>query len=449
MFGKRKQDRKHRFAEEGSGEVPDGEARPAQADPELAEELLQLGLNRHAPLVEPLLVEASEFDAVSEPAALSEPDALSQPDVPGDQIESSEPRDQNAPDDSDVPKLPAWAVQTAAMLAEPEPEPEPERVESERSSVGGVATHAALRRERAKVTEREAALRNAQDEASALRAELRQFQAAAKATDTADTQAGTVRADELEQSLQAAQGRIEELTAELEALRAAASGDIDVSELRSAAERAASERADAAEKSVQDLQSKVSALTADLERSRSEAAAAGVALERVEREAKDQDGTVTAAEERAERLAAEIEKLRAEAAKGPAQVERLRRESEREKALREAMEQAQASHTQAEAVLADNRRMAADLAANLEGQEALITALIGLQAEVTEQRAWFEAQIANQGETEGQQAGVIETLQAAIHDRDAELDAVRQQLLEAETKRAEEAAAFVASLDRP
>jgi len=475
MFGKRNQDRKHRFAEEGAGDSPDVEARPEAADPELAAALVQLGLNRHAPLVEKPDTEASE------------------PAAPDDSIESRESLEQDVPDEANVPSQPAHsAVPTAAMLAEPEPEPEfgsqSKAADLEPTSVGEVATYAALRRERAKVVEQEAALRQAQDEASALKSELKNLRAAAKATEGVDVQAATTRANELEQSLLESEGRVEELTAaietlqstdadaqlkaaqeraselersqaesqrrveeltaEVEALRSA-SGDIDVSELRSAAERAAAERADAAERSVQDLQSKVSALTADLERSRAEAAAAGVALDRIKREAKDEGGALAEAEERAERLAAEVEKLRAELAMGPAQVERLRRDGDREKTLRAAMEQAQASHAQAEAVLADNRRLASDLAANLQSQEGLIFALAGLQAEVTEQRAWFEEQIAHGGEAEGQQTGVIDALQAAIQDRDVELQVLRQQLLEVEAKRAEEAAAFVAALERP
>jgi chromosome segregation ATPase len=212
--------------------------------------------------------------------------------------------------------------------------------------------------------------------------------------------------------------------------------------------RSAVQRAETAEKSVLELKAKVSELKVELERLRSESAAAVVALERFEREAKDQDGNVTAAEERAERLAAEVDKLRAEAAKGPVQVERLRREAEREKALRAALDQAQASHAQAEAALAENRQLAKDLAANLQSQEGLIAALTGLQTEVTEQRAWFEAQLATVRETESQQANVVDALQAAIEDRDIELGVLRQQLLDAEAKRAEEAAAFVAALER-
>ena len=441
MFGKRSQDRKHRFADQGAGDSPDGEARPETADPELAEALLQLGLNRHAPLVE-------KSDETNDLDALGERDALDDP------IESHGSRDQDVSDDANLPSQPGHsAVPTAAMLAEPEPESDEfgspsAGVQLEPTSVGEVATYAALRRERAKVVEQEAALRQAQDEASALKSEVKQLRAAASASATADGQAATARAEELEQSLRESQGRVEELTAEIEALRAA-SGDDDLAELQSAAERAASERADAAERSVEELQSKVAALSADLERSRAEAAAAGVALDRIKREANDEGGSVAAAEERAERLEAEVERLRAELAAGPAQVERLRREADREKTLRAANEQAQASHAQAEAVLADNRRLASDLAANLQSQEGLIFALAGLQAEVTEQRAWFEEQIANVGEARGQQTGVIDALEAAIQDRDVELQVLRQQLLEVEAKRAEEAAAFVAALERP
>jgi len=443
MFGKRKEDRKHRFAEEGLGEAPDEEARPEPddevrpeaADPELAAALMQLGLNRHAPLADPPPDQTSEFGARRETDRLSEldvPSELDEPsglDEPSEQAESAEPEDEDVPDvpaDVGVPQeLGRSVVPTAAMLAEPE------AVESAPASIGEVATYAAMRRERARAAEQEAALRKAQDEAQELRAQLKQLQAAAKTTETADGQADTARTDELEESLRASQARVDELTAELEGLRAA-SGNLD-----------------AAGKSVVELQSKVSALTAELEQSRSEAAAAGVALERIEREAKDRDASVVAAEERAEQLAAELEKVRAEAAKRPDQVARLQRDADREKALRAALEQAQTSHEKAEAFLADNRQLASDLAANLKSQEGLIFALTGLQAEVAEQRAWFEAQIANVGEAESQRAGVVEALQTALQDRDIELQVLRQQLLEAEAKRAEEAAAFVAALERP
>jgi hypothetical protein len=419
MFGKRKQDHKHRFAED-AGDSPDGDARPELDDPELAEALLQLGRNRHSPLRD------------LQPDAASEPDGPSEPDAPTEPLDHDEPDERDVRDESDVPVRPAWgAVPTAAMLAEPEPEPEPEReaghepVEPEPTSMGEVRRpYGALPRMRVKGANHDADAPTAKDESASRNAELKTLQTAGSATDAAGLQAAIARADELEQSLRESQARIEELTSELD--------------------RARSESPEAA-----DGASEASELKADLELARSEAAAAGVALERVEREANHQAEAVAAAEERAERLAAEVEQLRAAAATEPAQVERLHREAERERTLHTAMEQAQKSHEQAEAALADNLRLASELAANLRSQEGLITALTGLQAEITEQRAWFEAQIASAGETEGQQTKVIESLQAAIQDRDIELDVLRRHLLEAEAKRAEEAAAFVAALERP
>ena len=429
MFGKRRQDHKHRYAEEVTDDVPEDDARPGSDDPQLAEALFQLARNRHAPLVEPL----SESRPEERPA----PNAPSSPDEAAKPGESSGQDEPPASDRGAKGRAHA-GVPTAAMLAEPESQPE--GIEAKPDSVDETATYAALRRERAKVVEQDAALQKARDEIASLRAELKRGQSAA-AERSADAQAAS-RANELDQSLRESQKRVEKLTAELTEYRKTP-GDKDAAALT-----AAVERADAAERTVAELKSKVSTLTAELERSRSEAAAAAVALERFTREAKDQDGTVAAAEERAERLAAEVERLRAEAAKGPAQVERLRREADRESAMRAALEQAQASHAQAQAVLADNRRLASDLAAKLQSQEGLIAALTGLQTEVTEQRGWFEAQIANQRDAESQQASLVESLQAAIQDRDVELELLRQQLLEAEAKRAEEAAAFVAALDR-
>lgn len=447
MFGKRKQEHKHRHAEEIPGEPTDADApREAGDDPELVEALLQLGRNRHSSL--------------PEPQPQPQPPAAEEPTEPGEPAEPAEPADEALGRDdqgesagSDAPDRPVWAaVQTAAMLAEPEPEPEPEKVEARPGSFGEAATYAAPRRGRSKEADQDAALQKAEDEVAALKAELKTLRTASS-TDTAEVEAVTARADELEQSLLESRGRIEELTAEVDRLRSGAGAERERARPASSAEtadevRAAVERAEAAERSVAELQSRVSGLTAELERARSEAAAAGVALERVQREAKDQDGSVAAAEARAERLAAEIEQLRAAAAKGPAQVERLQREAERERTMRAALEQAQASQAKADAALADNLRLARELAANLDSQEGLIAALTGLQTEVTEQRAWFESQIASVSETENQQAGVIDALQTAIQDRDIELEVLRQQLLEAEAKRAEEAAAFVAALER-
>lgn len=460
MFGKRKEDRKHRFADEVSDDLPAAESPPELGDdPELAAALLELGRNRHAPLPEPLSPETNEANEASEPADSSDQAQPAEPDEPGDSAESPEP--EAPPVSFNAPGRPV--VQTAAMLAEPEPETQPEP-----TSVGEVATYAALRRERSRAVEQEAALQKANDQVETLKAELKQLRRAAPATDAADVQAAKDRADELEQSLRDAQSRIEELTAEVERLRSADEGD----ELTAARERVASltaeldralgssgtqddqtraalDRAQAADRTAADLQSTVATLKAELEQARSEAAAAGVALERLEREAKDQENAVATAEERADRLSAEIEQLRIAMAKGPAQVERLRRDAEREHTLRAALEQAQASQAKAEAALADNLRLASDLLSNLQSQEALITALTGLQTEVTEQRAWFEAQIANLGEGERQQAAVVDALEATVRERDVELESLREQLLEAETKRAEEAAAFVAALERP
>jgi CheY-like chemotaxis protein len=61
--------------------------------------------------------------------------------------------------------------------------------------------------QRAKVVEQEAALRQAQDEASALKSEVKQLRAAASASATADGQAATARAEELERSLRESQAR--------------------------------------------------------------------------------------------------------------------------------------------------------------------------------------------------------------------------------------------------
>ena len=418
MFGKRKEDHKHRYAQEGFGDLPDDDARPeSDDDPELAEALLQLGRNRHARLPEPPPVEVSEMGPPNELDEPNDMDARSKSDEPLPQDGSHKSVG------SHVPNGPArGAVPTAADLAEPEPAPE--GVGPDLSSLGGAAPYPARRRDRTKEDEQEDALRRARDEVASLKAELKRMRVAAAGTQGTDVQAVTARADELEQSLRESRGRIEELTAEVDRLQSA---DTNAR--------------------VKDLRSKVSELTAELERSRSQAAAAGVAMERVEREVKDQERNVAAAEERADQLATEIEKLRTEAANGPAHVERLRRDAEREKSLRATLEHAQASHAQAEAAVADNRRLASDLLANLQSQEGLITALIGLQAEVTEQRAWFEAQLSSLREMESRQTGVVATLQAAVQDRDLELELLRQQLLEAEAKRAEEAAAFVAALE--
>jgi hypothetical protein len=417
MFGKRKEDHKHRYAEEDLGDSPEDDARLASEDPELAAALWQLGRNAQAPLPEPPPVEVNEADAPDELDAPNDMDARSKSDEPLAQDGSHKSVGSHVPNG-----LARGAVPTAADLAEPESNPEGGGREP--SSVGGVATYPARRRDRSKEDQQEADLRRAKDEVSSLRAELKRVRVAAAGTQDTDVQAVTARADGLEQSLRESQGRIEELTAEVNRLQSAGS-DARVNEPRS----------------------KVSALRAELEESRSQAAAARVALERVEREAKEQERTVAAAEERAEKLAAEVEKLRAEAATGPAQVERLRRDAEREKALRAALEQAKASHAQGEAAVAENRRLASDLSANLQSQEGLITALIGLQAEVAEQRAWFEAQLSSLRDMERQQTSVVDTLQAAVQDRDLELELLRQQLLEAEAKRAEEAAAFVAALE--
>jgi hypothetical protein len=291
------------------------------------------------------------------------------------------------------------------MLAEPEPEPQPER---EQPSVSGMAMQA-LNRERARSAEQEAALRTAQDEATALKAQVERLQA--ELSERPEPQ------DEPD--------------------------DHDAEALRST-----TERAEAAEQSALDLQAKVSELSVELETARADAAAAGVAVERLERESKDAQTARAVAEERAERLGAEVQQLRSAAARGAVQAEGLQRDVERGAALQAAVGQAQSTAEQLAPLVADNQRLASDLAANLRSQESLIAALTGLQTEVTEQRAWFEAQLANMREMEGQQAGVVEALQAAIKERDADLDALRQQLLDVEAKRAEEAAAFVAALER-
>jgi chemotaxis protein MotB len=383
MFGKRKDDHKHRF-----DEPPEDSAPLESDDPDLAEALKQLGRNRHLPLPEPDVAEQEDSGGSEE---LGDSD---RPSEPGES-ESIASEDQRNSVRQETPDRPVWsAVPTAGMLAEPEPEPEPERErEREQPSAGQMAMQA-LNRERARTAEMEAALRTAQDEVASVKAQLRQVQA--------------------------------ELAHRAESGTTAPS-DGDVEELRSAAERA-----DTAESSALELQSKVSELVVELEDARTDATAAGVALERLQRETKDRDTALAVAEERAERLAAEVQQLRTRSAKEPVQSGRSQIDAVR----------------QIESVVAENRRLARELAANLQSQEAVVAALTGLQAEVTEQRAWFEAQLASMRDMEGQQAGVVDALQAAVKERDGQLDALRQQLLDVEAKRAEEAAAFVAALER-
>lgn len=425
MFGKRKQDHRHI-----GGEEPGDSVRTPE-DPELTAALMQLGRNRDAPLPEPTSVqdasgldldlgERSDPETIADESSADEAEgtsgeaspepstgemsAVNELDAPVEDLPP--PRDERwDPPGRDVPGVPSWAaVPTAAMLAEPEPEPEPERAQP---SAGQMAMQA-LNRERAKSAEQEAALRQAQDEAEALKAQVNQLRA--ELAETSDR------------------------TAE-------PNGD---DELRSA------ERADEAERSALELQSKVSELAAELEGARADAAAAGVALERLERETKDQTVALAVAEERSERLAAEVQELRSTSARGAAQAEAegLQHDAELNLALREVVERSESAAGQIEAAVAETRRLASDLASSVQSQESLVAALAGLQTEVTEQRAWFEAQLATMRQLEGEQNGVVEALQAAVKERDAELDALRLQLLDVEAKRAEEAAAFVAALDR-
>lgn len=283
----------------------------------------------------------------------------------------------------------------------------------------------------------DAAMADAQAQIAVLTAELERVRST---NPFVELKAARNRAEELERMQVESKGRIDSLTADLKRVRAKSAVADDA--------RAVAERAGSVDEAVLDLQSKVTSLTADLEQARSEAAAAGVALERAEREAKDHEAAVASAELGAEQLTAEMDKLRTESAKGPAQVERLKREAERERALRAAIDQIQASNARVEDVVADNLRLAADLTANLKNQEALVMALTGLQTEISEQRAWFESQLTTVRQMESEQVGALEGLQRAVQERDAELDVLRQHLLEAEAKRAEEAAAFIAALEQ-
>jgi chromosome segregation ATPase len=267
------------------------------------------------------------------------------------------------------------------MLAEPEPEPEADDVPS-----AAEMAMQALNRQRAKTAEQEAALRQAQDEAAELKLQLEDLRA------------------ELAQRPEAG----------------ASSGDES------------------------GLQAKVSDLAAELENARADAAAAGVALERLERESTDQEAALAAAEERAERLEAEVARLGEAASRTIG----LGGDAGGEVALLTALDQTRAATAQIESIVAENRRLADELAAMLRSQEALVAALTGLQTEVTEQRAWFEAQLASARESEVQQAGVVDALQSGLKEKEAELEALREQLLDVEAKRAEEAAAFVAALER-
>ena len=273
----------------------------------------------------------------------------------------------------DTTGRPAWsAVPTAGMLAEPEPEPEQQR---EQPPVGQMAMQA-LNRERAKRAETEAALRTAQDEVASLKAQVEQVRAElARRAETPSTASGD--------------------------------GNDDVDALRSAVERA-----DVAESSAVELQSKVSELAAELEEARADAVAAGVALERLSERPQSGTTTLAVAEERAERLAAEVQQLRTRSAKEPTQVGRWQSEA----------------MSQVESVLAENRRWPASSPRTCRARKPSSPRSPVSRPRSPSSVRGSRRSLASMRDTEGQQAGVVDALQAAVKERDAELDALRQQL---------------------
>lgn len=375
MFGKRKQEHRHR---DGGGAEGDGPDAVAPLDPELEAALAALGRNEAPPL--PRAVEQQEAPAVpsDDGSTAAEPEAT----VPTGGAALREVASGDAP-----------------------------------ASIGQVALEAALNRERRSAAEHKAALAESRAEAQSLAAELKQARAALAATSVGEAQATAHRAADLEKSVTEATAHATSLTEELERLRAESEAQVD-------------------------------ALTAEIAELRADAAAATVALERAGRESAEREAAVEEAERRADQLAAEVAKLRAESAAAPAQVQRLRREAERETALIAALERARDSGTRAESLAVDNLRLSEEMAAHLKSQATVLSDLTTLQAEIGEQRAWLAAQVERFQDAEAEQAATTDELRRRLADRDAEVEALHQQLLDVEVRRAEEAASFLAALDQ-
>ncbi|MFL6090810.1 MAG: hypothetical protein ACJ71Z_11795 [Aeromicrobium sp.] len=333
------------------------------------------------------------------------------------------------------------------------------RSKSSASSVARLQAAAEIHTASGRVDELQRALTESQARANSLTADLKQMSAASNARieslaaeldrlrsqssaaseaegqAAAESEASAARATDLHESLARARGRVDALKSELERVRADAKSRVDA---------AAAEAEEARGKA----QERVDAVTAELDRLRSDSAAASVALERASREAAEREAALADAERRLDETVSELEKIRSASATAPAQVERLRREAEREMSMRAALDQAQASAAQAESLTEDNLRLSSELAANLQSQSAVMPELAALRTELAEQRAWLQDQIDRLRAAEEAQNAIADELQQAIVDRDSELEALRAQLLDAEIKRAEEATAFIASLDR-
>lgn len=287
------------------------------------------------------------------------------------------------------------------------------------------------------VDELESALARSQARVEALTADLERAQSDS-ASPTPALQAAERFAEQLKESLEKSERRVESLTAELGRVRH------DSSAGGAAEPWAADDRVAELRRSLEESQQRTDSLNAELENARSEAAAAAVALERAGREATERDAAIAELERRLEALTADLEQLHAHAEAAPAQVEKYRREAERETSLQTALKQAQASATRAESLTADNLRLSEQLTATLEGQAAALEQLAAVQREVGEHHTWIENQIRRLREVEGKHA--LDELRQNLAERNAELEALREQLLEVEVRRAEEAASFLDAL---
>lgn len=243
--------------------------------------------------------------------------------------------------------------------------------------------------------------------------------------DTAQSDLAAMAA-QLEQS----EARVAALTVEAELLRAASAGPATAGEI--------AEHSEALEES----EARVAELTAEVERLR----AASVRGDPPEVVVEDPDARVTA-------LSSELDRLRADSADtADASSAALATAHEQLTELQATVEHLRVAlretNARADEIATEHVRLSNELAASLQTQSSGAAEVASLKGAVEEQRVWYEEKLARLRDSEARQSASVKELGSALAAREAEVEALQSQLLEVETRRAEEAASLLAMFDK-
>ena len=116
-------------------------------------------------------------------------------------------------------------------------------------------------------------------------------------------------------------------------------------------------------------------------------------------------------------------------------------------AMERMREEADTSSATVETLTNGSLRLADELAVQAKTQSSLAADLVAAQKEIAKQREWLSDTMSRIRDEEDQRAATLKAVQDGLREREAEVEGLRNQLLDVEVQRAEEAASFLAALE--